>query len=58
MTSPIGVPPGTLEASGVQEDFVAKANAASENLEKQEIFKNYKDDGNVVSKLFKSWVKI
>jgi hypothetical protein len=50
--SPIGTPPGTLEASGFQEDFVAKANAASEKLgEAREFLKNYKDDGNVVSKL-------
>ena len=50
--SPIGVPPGTLEASGFQEDFVAKANAASDKLgEAREFLKNYKDDGNVVSKL-------
>ncbi len=50
--SPIGMPPGTLEASGVQEDIVAKANAASEKLgEAREFLKNYKDDGNVVSKI-------
>ena len=50
--SPIGVPAGTLEASGFQEDFVAKANAASEKLgEAREFLKNYKDDGNVVSKI-------
>ena len=50
--SPIGMPPGTLEASGVQDDIISKATAASEKLDDaREFLKNYKDDGNVVSKL-------
>ena len=50
--SPIGLPAGTLEKSGIQDDIVAKATAASEKLdEAREFLKNYKDDGNVVSKL-------
>ena len=43
---------GVLEASGVQEDIVSKATIASEKLDDaREFLKNYKDDGNVVSKL-------
>ena len=50
--SPIGLPAGTLEQSGIQDDIVAKATAASDKLdEAREFLKNYKDDGNVVSKL-------
>ena len=50
--SPIGLPAGTLEQSGIQDDIVAKATAASDKLDDaREFLKNYKDDGNVVSKL-------
>ena len=43
---------GVLEATGVQEDIVAKATKASDQLEDaREFLKNFKDDGNVVSKL-------
>ena len=41
-----------MEASGAQEDLVTKANKVSNNLgEAREFLKNYKDDGNVVSKI-------
>ena len=50
--SPVGLPPGTLEKSGIQDDIISKANVASDKLgEAREFLKNYKDDGNVVSKL-------
>jgi len=43
---------GVLEASGVQEDIITKATKASDQLEDaREFLKNFKDDGNVVSKL-------
>jgi len=43
---------GVLEATGVQEDIVTKATKASDKLEDaREFLKNFKDDGNVVSKL-------
>ena len=53
MISPIGLPAGTLEASGIQAKILLlKQIKASEKLgEAREFLKNYKDDGNVVSKL-------
>ena len=43
---------GVLEASGAQEDLMTKAMKASDNIDQaREFLKNYKDDGNVVSKL-------